>query len=63
MGYTWTGMKKISWDEVKDLDKKGELVGCFYLYDDESEGMIEADYNFDDIKKHYECGGEFGIEK
>ena len=64
MSYIWKGMKKLAWDEVKQLHKSGKLVGCFRLYNDDTEGMIESDYDFiDDILSHHEKGGEFGMEK
>ena len=62
MGYTWSGMKKISFEEVMQRHKQDELVGCFKLYDDESESQIEPDYKLEDIIRHYNNGGEFGIE-
>ena len=62
MGYTWSGMKKISFEEVMQRHKQDELVGCFKLYDDESESQIEEGYNLQEIINHYEFGGEFGIE-
>lgn len=63
MGYTWPGMKKIPWDEVKELAKKGELAGYFKLYSDGTEGMIESSYGIEDIVQHYNAGGEFGEER
>ena len=49
MGYTWLGMRKLTWEEVLQRHEKDELAGCFRLYDDNSEAMIEK-------------GGEFGEE-
>lgn len=63
MAYTWEGMEKLTWEEVKQLHYKGELVGCFKLYPDETEGMIESGYDWQDIVNHYDNGGEFGFEK
>ena len=63
MAYTWDGMEKLTWEEVKQRHYKGELVGCFKLYPDETEGMIEAGYDWQDIVNHYDNGGEFGYEK
>ena len=62
MAYKWLGMKKISWKEVQELHEKGELAGCYRLYDDDTEGQIEADYSWDEIIAHHEQGGEFGYE-
>ena len=38
MGYTWLGMQKLTWEEVLQRHEKGELAGCFRLYDDNSTG-------------------------
>ena len=63
MAYTWEGMRKISWEQVIKYHRNGELVGCFRLYDDDTEGMIEPDYSWEEICKHHACGGEFGEER
>ena len=55
-------MKKLSWEEVVELHELGELAGCFYLYDDDSEGEIPPDYTWEDILYHHELGLEFGLE-
>lgn len=63
MGYTWLGMRKLTWEEVLQRHKKDELAGCFRLYDDNSEAMIDRGYDFaGDILTHHEKGGEFGEE-
>ena len=63
MGYTWLGMRKLTWEEVLQRHEKGELAGCFRLYDDNSEAMIDRGYDFaGDILAHHEKGGEFGEE-
>ena len=41
MGYTWLGMRKLTWEEVLQRHEKDELAGCFRLYDDNSEAMID----------------------
>lgn len=46
MGYTWLGMRKLTWEEVLQRHEKGELAGCFRLYDDNSEAMIDRGYDF-----------------
>jgi hypothetical protein len=56
--YTWEGMQKIPYEEAIERYKNGKLV--FLLYDNNTEG--EA-CNLEEIKAHYEHGGEFGIEK
>lgn len=61
--YTWPGMKKITWAEVNELAMKGKLVGCYLLYGDNTEGMITIHTNLEEIMKHYNDGGEFGIER
>ena len=63
MSYEWDGMKKLSFAEVERLHKIGELCGCMYLFDDNTESYIEETYTWEEIKRHYECGGEFGREK
>lgn len=30
MGYTWLGMRKLTWEEVLQRHEKGELAGCPY---------------------------------
>ena len=63
MGYTWLGMQKLTWEEVLQRHEKGELAGCFRLYDDNSEAMIDRGYDFaGDILAHHKKGGEFGEE-
>lgn len=62
MGYTWLGMRKLTWEEVLQRHENGELAGCFRLYDDNSEAMIDRGYDFaGDILAHHKKGGEFGI--
>ena len=61
MAYTWAGMRKLTWQEVKELHKKGKLAGYYKLYEDGSEVVIDSNYDFiDDILDHQEKGGEFG---
>lgn len=61
MAYTWAGMRKLTWHEVKELHKKGKLAGYYKLYEDGSEVVIDSNYDFiDDILDHQEKGGEFG---
>lgn len=61
MGYTWLGMQKLTWEEVLQRHEKGELAGCFRLYDDNSEAMIDRGYDFaGDILAHHKKGCEFG---
>ena len=60
MGYTWLGMRKLTWEEVLQRHEKGELAGCFRLYDDNSEAMIDRGYDFaGDILAHHKKGGEY----
>lgn len=63
MAYTWAGMRKLTWQEVKELHKKGKLAGYYKLYEDGSEAVIDSNYDFiDDILDRQEKGGEFGEE-
>lgn len=63
MAYKWNGMQIIPWEKVKELHKKGELAGHYQLYPDNSEKQIEKGYEWQDIQRHHENGGEFGEEK
>lgn len=63
MEYEWDGMRKIPWSAVIDMHLNHTLAGCFYLYPDGTEAEIQADYKTEDIVKHHENGGEFGLEK
>ncbi len=63
MAYTWAGMRKLTWQEVKELHKKGKLAGYYKLYEDGTEAVIDSNYDFiDDVLEHKERGGEFGGE-
>jgi len=62
MGYKWKGMRKMAWEEVQIKAETGEIVGCFYLYEDGTEAEIGADYTLEKLEDHYNCGGEFGEE-
>jgi len=55
--YNWDGMKKIDFENAKELFKKGEVV--YRLFDDNSEAII---FNENFLEEHYNNGGEFGIE-
>ena len=55
--YNWDGMKKIDFEDAKELFKKGEVV--YRLFDDNSEAII---FNENFLEEHYNNGGEFGIE-
>ena len=57
----WNGKKLF--EEVEKLHEIGKLCGCMYLYDDNTECYIPETYTWEEIKKHYENGGEFGVEK
>lgn len=63
MGYEWDGMKKLSWEEVKEAHENHYLdsIGCFFLYDDGTEAQF-YEYEWSEIEKHHQNGGEFGIE-
>ena len=55
--------EKLSWNEVQELHKKGGLVGYYKLYDDNTEAMVESDYDWEEIVSFYDAGGEFGEEE
>lgn len=63
MAYTWLGMRKMDWEEVKEIHNGTGLAGYYKLYPDQnSESVIEPGYEWEDIEHHYLCGGEFGVE-
>ncbi len=57
-GYLWDGMKEVSYNEALKLFDENKCV--YLLYEDNTEAQVE---NNDDITKHYNNGGLFGIEK
>lgn len=59
--YTYSGIRKLSMDEIFERHSAGELVGCLKLYPDNSESYIE-EYEWDEIIKHLKAGGEIGYE-
>lgn len=63
MAYNWPGMRKLSWEEVNELARKGELAGRYKLYDNGTEAEIDADYSLEEIVEHHQNGGEFGEER
>lgn len=62
MGYKWRGMRKLTFEEVKERLEKGELGGCYKLYDDNTEAAMGPFTDLEDIKQHRDNGGEFGEE-
>ncbi len=59
--YTYPGVHKISMDEIRLRHNTRKLVGCLKLYGDNTESYIE-EYEWDDIVRHLERGGEIGYE-
>jgi len=59
--YTYIGIQKLSMAEIMARLRAGTLVGCLKLYSDNTESYIE-DYDWEDIVKHMELGGEIGYE-
>lgn len=59
--YTCSGVQKLSVNEVWVRHNAGKLVGCLKLYSDNTESYIE-EYEWEDIMKHLELGGEIGYE-
>jgi len=55
-GYTWTGMKPISYRQALRSDRE-----VYLLYPDNTEGAWDSN-NKQDLKAHYENGGFFGVE-
>lgn len=63
MGYRWDGMNILSWTDCNAAEMSEGLVGYFLLYPDGTESLIEDGYSWEDIKSHYEKGGQVGKEK
>lgn len=63
MGYERDDMIKLSWEEIKEAHEKHFLdkIGCFFLYSDGTEAQF-YEYEWDDIEKYHQNGGEFGVE-
>lgn len=59
--YTYTGIQKLSMQEIIARHKAGTLIGCLKLYPDNTESYIE-DYEWEDIVKHLDLGGAIGYE-
>ncbi len=59
--YTYEGIRKMSYEEVKTRHQACSLIGCLKLYPDNTECYIE-DYVWQDIVNHIEQGGEIGYE-
>lgn len=59
--YTYSGIHKLSMNEIFVRHNIGELVGCLKLYSDDTESYIE-EYEWEDIVRYLELGGEIGYE-
>ena len=59
--YTYSGVYKLSENEIFVRHNTGGLIGCLKLYSDNTESYIE-EYEWKDIVKHLELGGEIGYE-
>lgn len=62
MAYEWSGIQKVSFEEVVRLHNANELCGYLKLYDDNTECYLDENYEWEEIVKHHENGGEFGFE-
>lgn len=62
MANQWPGMEVLSREEVGTLHKSGKFRGCCKLYPDGTKEEINY-ITRQEIKKHYDNGGEFGKEK
>lgn len=62
MSYNWSGIQKVSFEEVANIHNVGTLCGYLKLFADNTECYLEEDYKWEDVVRHYECGGEFGFE-
>lgn len=63
MAYTYPGMRKLNYGEVIKRHKEGSLVGCFLLYDDNTESTIPKNYEWKDVAAHILSGGMVGEER
>jgi len=59
---TYKGIQKLHVQEIIAHHKEGTLIGCLKLYSDNTESYIE-DYEWEDIVKHLDLGGEIGYER
>lgn len=62
MVYSWKGMKKLTFEEVKILFDENKLEGYFKLYPDETEAMIDSNETWKSLSEHFAAGGEVGYE-
>lgn len=62
MANQWPGIEVLSREEVVTLHKSGKLRGCCKLYPDGTKEEINY-ITRQEIKKHYDNGGEIGKEK
>lgn len=61
--YRWKGIKTLSEIEINRRLETGDLIGCYLLYPDGTKSLVEENTTKEDIYKHYNRGGEFGVEK
>lgn len=62
MSYDKKGMRKLSYEEVKKRVEKEEIAGCYFLYSDGTESVIDEGNVWPEIKQHIDNGGEIGEE-
>lgn len=60
--YTWSGMRKLNADEIFWRLDHGRFDGLFLLYDDNTEAVLDGDYDINDVLRHLQLGGEIGEE-
>jgi len=60
--YTWSGMKKLTWNEVEKRHQNNDLIGVYKLYPNNTESLIMNDYTWEEILNHVKHGGELGEE-
>ena len=62
MDYNKKGMRKLSFDDVKKRVARGEITGCYFLYSDGTESVIDEGNGWSEIMQHIDNGGEIGEE-
>lgn len=60
--YAWDGMKALTIKQAEALLDKNALDGCFKLYADGTESVIEAGYSKEEIIRFLDAGGTIGVE-
>ena len=60
--YTWEGMRILPREEAISRFYKGELLGCYYCYPDDTEAQIDEAVSFTRLMEYLDMGIQIGIE-